>query len=368
MRHFLLDFPDLPITGFRSALGKNRPATLEKSTGNTPQAPNPYSVANAQTNLFQQNAAYNKALNLGNYSNPFGSQTSGISGYDPATGAPIYQTNVTANPQLQGLLNQQISGIDSGLNNRLVDYLGNIGMQSQGIAQQYGGLFNQLNQGEALKAQQQGQDAAYQLQKQYLDPQYAQQEASLEAKLAAQGLAPGSQAYGNAYTNFNNQRQQAYSNAQNQAILTGSQLGAQNLQNQIAGLNAQGGLLQGQLGALGNDINSIAARSGINQTGYNNLRSIAGLIPGYTGIGQSGANPADIASAFQNQYLGQLGQYNAQQQARNATNSSLAGLAGGLLNAYRGGSTLNGLFGGGGGLGNYGSMLSSVSPSAAGAR
>lgn len=363
MRHSLSisDFPDLPIQAFRKALGKNRPATLEGGKGGGPSAPDPYNVANAQTNLFQQNAAFNKALNLGNYSNPFGSQTSNITGFDPATGAPIYQTSVSANPQLQSLLNQQMSGIDSGLNNRLIDYLGNIGMQSQGIAQQYGGLFNQLNNGEALKAQQQGQDAAYQLQKQYLDPQYAQQEASMEAKLAAQGLAPGSQAYGNAYQNFNNQRQQAYSNAQNQAILTGSQLGAQNLQNQIAGMNAQGGMLQGQLGALSNDINSIGARAGLNQQGYQNLNAIAGLIPRYTGIGTSGANPADIANAFQNQYLGQLGQYNARQQGQNATASNLAGLFGNLGRA----NSLYNMFSGNG-LAGYGSALSGLSPGLAG--
>jgi hypothetical protein len=332
MRHSwsISDSPDLPIRAFRKALGKNRPETLEGGKGGAPSAPDPYVTSDAQTRLNQATAAYNKSINLNNYSNPFGSQTSTITGQDPVTGAPIYQANISANPALQQLLNQQISGIgqNQGGLDRLSDYLGNIGMQSQGIASQYGSLANQLNQGQAADAQRQGQEAAYQAQSQYLDPQFSQQAESLSAKLAAQGLAPGSQAYNNAMLNFQNEKQRAYSNAQNQAIMTGSQLGAQNLQNQIAGLSAQGGLLQGQLGALGNDINSINARTGINQLGYQNLGSIAGLIPGYSGPAQSGSNAADIMGAMNNQYQGQLGAYNARQQSANATTSSLAGLAG----------------------------------------
>lgn len=331
MRHSwsISDSPDLPIRAFRKALGKNRPDTLEGGKGGSPEAPNPYTTADAQTKMNQATAAFNKSLNLNNYNNPFGSQMSRFVGEDQY-GAPIYQTEISANPQLQGLLNQQLGGIsqNQGNLNTLSGYLSNIGAQSQGIASQYGALANQLNQGQAADAQRQGQEAAYQAQAQYLDPQFSQQAESLSAKLAAQGLAPGSQAYNNAMLNFQNEKQRAYSNAQNQAIMTGSQLGAQNLQNQIAGLGAQGGLLQGQLGALGNDINSINARTGLNQLGYQNLGSIASLIPGYAGPGQSGSNAADITGAINNQYQGQLGQYNARQQSSNANTAALAGLAG----------------------------------------
>jgi hypothetical protein len=315
MRHSwsISDSPDLPIQAFRKALFKNRPATLEGGKGGAPSAPDPYVAAGAQGQLNTNTALYNKALNLGNYNNPFGSQASTITGYDPQSGAPIYTTNISANPQLQGLLNQQLGAVDAGSLGRLNDYLGNIGMQSQGIAGQYGALANQ---------------AAYQAQSQYLDPQYAQQEESLGAKLAAQGLAPGSQAYNNAMLNFQNEKQRAYSNAANQSILTGSQLGSQNLQNQISSLGAQGSLLGGQLGALGNDMNSIQQRAGLVSQGYGNLQNIASLIPGYTGTGQSAMNPADITSAMNNQYQGQLGAYNARQQSSNANTAALAGLAG----------------------------------------
>lgn len=346
MRHSwsISDFPDLPIRAFKKALGKNRPATLEGGKGGGPSAPDPWITSAAQTATNRDTAAYNKALNLGNYSSPFGSQTSSITGYDPATGAPIYNTSLTASPDLQSALGGLFGqiGQSSGVNQQsmaglqgLRDYLSNLGGQSQGIYSKYGELGGQLNQQAAQDAQRQGQEAAYASQAQYLDPQFSQQEESLQAKLAAQGLAPGSQAYNNAMLNFNNQKQQAYSNAQNQAIMTGSQLGTQNWQNQLAGLQAQSGLLQGQLGALQNAGDTINQRaslygqmSGLGQIPYSNLQSIASLIPGYTGTGQAGANAADIAGAINNQYQGQLGQYNARQQANNATTSSLAGLAG----------------------------------------
>lgn len=330
MRHSwsISDFPDLPIRAFRKALGKNRPETLEGGKGGSaPQAPDPWNSAAAQTAMNQQTAAYNKALNLGNYSNPFGSQNSTVSGYD-SSGAPIYQTNITANPQLQGLLNQQLGNVGQGQNNYqyALGGLRELGPQYTQLNANISGLG--LDQAASANAQERGRQAAYEAQTQYLNPQFAQEQESLSAKLAAQGLAPGSQAYNNAMLNFQNQKQRAYSDAANQSILTGSQIGSQNLQNQIASGGFNAGLLGQQaqnLGALGG---LYGQQIGANQTGYQNLNSIASLIPGYSGVGQAGSNAADIAGAMNQQYQGQLGAYNARQQSNNATTSSLAGLAG----------------------------------------
>lgn len=437
MRHYWLtsDAPDLPGNAFQKAFGRNRPTTLEGGKGGgSPAAPDPYVTAAATTQTNEQTAAYNKALNATNYSNPFGSQSTTQIGTDPTTGAAIYGSTITANPQLQsqlngllgqtansGAINQQaLSGL-SGLNS----YLGGIGNQAQGIGNnlqgyaqgalglnpqyqalssnlgnltgqygnlngQYGALGNQyaalgsqLNQGAAQQAQQQGQNAAYAAQTQYLDPQFAQQGESLSAQLANQGLSPGSQAYNNAMTNFNNQKQQAYSNAQNQAIMTGSQIGAQNLQNQISGINTQSGLLgaqagmlgqqganlgniaglygqqgnmlsnqaglyglagqlgSGQLSALGTGLNSASQQAGlfgqqvgIGQTPYSNLNSIASMIPGYTGTGQSNAAAADIAGNINNAYQGQLASHNADVSSANSTTGAIAGLAGAAAMAF----------------------------------
>ena len=65
-------------------------------------------------------------------------------------------------------------------------------------------------------------DALYQANKQYLDPQFAQAQSKLESQLANQGITRGSEAYNNAMLNFNNQKQQAYTDARNQAIGQGT--------------------------------------------------------------------------------------------------------------------------------------------------
>lgn len=315
MRHFI-EFPDLPSRAFRRALGKNRPETLEgggKGGGSAPQAPDPYTVAGASTQTNEQTAAYNKALNLNNYSNPFGSQQTVAVGTD-ATGAPIYQTTIGASQPLQNLLNSSMTaaGNANGTVNNSIFGLG-------GINQQLGTLGQQINPQAAQQANQQGQQAAYAAQTQYLDPQFAQGQSSLESQLANQGLTPGSQAYNNAMTNFNNAKQQAYSNAANQSVLTGSQIGSQMLQNNLAAVGEQGNLLNQQ------GVN-YGQQASLSQLPYSQLSSLAGLVPGNTGTAQSAANPANIAQAFQNQYQGELNAYNAQTGASNSTKSGLFGL------------------------------------------
>lgn len=304
MRHYWLtsDTPDLPVRAFRKALGKDRPETLEGGGGkggDAPNPPDPNVVGAATTKTNQQTAEFNKWLNLNNSSNPFGSQQTTQVGTS-ASGAPIFQTNTTANPQLQG-------AIDSAMGQ-----IGNSASINQNAIKGLMGLGSSLSPGAAQNAQLQGQNAAYKAQTQYLDPQFSQGQESMEAKLANQGLAPGSQAYDNAMTNFNNAKQQAYSNAANSAILTGSQLGTQNWQNQLAGIQAQSGLL-------GQQVN-------IGQLPYSNLQSLAALVPGSNMPATAAASAPDMAGLYNNQYQGQLAQYNANQQSANATTSGLFGL------------------------------------------
>ena len=346
MRHYwsISDSPDLPIRAFRKALGKNRPATLEGGKGGAPEAPDPYMTADAQTMMNQNSAAYNKALNLNNFTNPFGSQSSIISGYDPKSGAPIYQTNISANPQLQGLLNQQLGNIGQSQfgTNQAIANLGGLQNGYGQLGSVYGeigkgttSLTNQIAGLNAADAMGTGQDAYYKAATGYLDPQFAQQQESMEAKLAAQGLAPGSQAYNNAMGNFQRDKAFAYNQAQNSAIMQGQQLGLNQLQaqqgiyGQLAGMgNQQANLLQQQANMLQQQAGLYGQQIGANQLGYQNLGQIASLIPGYSGPAQSGSNAADITGAINNQYQGQLGAYNAKQQSSNANTAALAGLAG----------------------------------------
>ena len=78
-------------------------------------------------------------------------------------------------------------------------------------------------------------DALYKANTQYLDPQFAQQQSQLENKLANQGITRGSEAYDNAMLNFNNQKQQAYDSARNNAIS-----GGMNAAQGMFGMNLQG--------------------------------------------------------------------------------------------------------------------------------
>jgi hypothetical protein len=315
VRHFN-EFPDLPERAFTRAFGKNRPATLEgggKGGGSAPSAPDPYKVADATTQTNEQTAQFNKALNLNNYSNPFGSQQSNVVGTD-ATGAPIYQTSISASQPLQNLLNSSMSA--AGNSNATV---GNSIFGLGGVNSQLAGLGSQISPTAAQDANRQGQQAAYAAQTQYLDPQFKQQQSSMESQLANQGLSPGSQAYDNAMTNFNNSKNQAYSNAANQSVLTGSQIGSQMLNNNLAAVGAQGNLLNQQ------GVN-YGQQASLAQLPYSQLSSLAGLVPGNTGTAQSAANPANIAQAFQNQYQGQLNGYNASTGASNSSKSGLFGL------------------------------------------
>lgn len=408
--------------------------------GSAPTYPDPTTVANATTATNTATAAYNKALNGGNYNNAFGTSQQTQTGTDPTTGAPIYSQQQSANPDLQGLLNNgiyqasqtsginnsslnglqglqsQYSGLNAGLNGLEAQYnglnsgLSDVGTQYQGInsnlsglgsqyqginsnlsglGSQYQGLnsgisglqnqFSGLNSGisqlggqysnlsgqlaginssinpnAGAQAQQQGTNAAYAAQTQYLDPQFKQQQESLDNSLANQGLAPGSQAYNNAQLNQSNAKQQAYSNASNQAILTGSTIGQQSLNNQLNAANTQAGLVgqqgsmvnnqAGLFGLQGNNLNSqasmygqqgsnLGAQAGIYGQQSSNLGAQAGVygqqssnlgaqagIYGQQGAnigaqasnyGQQGANLANQATNFaQQSQLGQLGYQN----------------------------------------------------------
>ena len=118
-------------------------------------------------------------------------------------GSPIAQVDNNGNQILTSSgANQQASGLGAGLNNS-AKIQSNLGLDPT--------LLNQ-----------QAVDALYNANTQYLDPQFAQSQAKMESQLANQGITRGSEAYNNAMLNFNNQKQQAYTDARNQAIGQGT--------------------------------------------------------------------------------------------------------------------------------------------------
>lgn len=79
------------------------------------------------------------------------------------------------------------------------------------------------------------EDAAYQSAARRLDPQWQRAEEGQDAKLAAQGLGINSEASRNARQDFARDRTDAYSEAQNNAMLYGGSEQSRALQNQLAG-------------------------------------------------------------------------------------------------------------------------------------
>jgi hypothetical protein len=121
--------------------------------------------------------------------------------------------------------NQQAGALRAGLNNSArIKTTADANQQAGALG---AGLNNsakiQTNLGlDPTLLNQQAVDALYKANTQYLDPQFAQSQAKMESQLANQGITRGSEAYNNAMLNFNNQKQQAYTDARNQAIGQGT--------------------------------------------------------------------------------------------------------------------------------------------------
>lgn len=152
-------------------------------------------------------------------------------------------------------------------------------------------------------------NANYAQQTQYLDPQFAQAQEQLDAKNANQGITPGSQADNTDQLNLANEKQQAYSNAQESAINQGT-TNAQNLFS----------------------LSSAAQMQPLNE--FNALRSQSqATLPTFGQATPVSAQPTNTAQITQQAYQNSLNPYNAQIAANNQTTGGLFGLGGSLASA-----------------------------------
>jgi hypothetical protein len=312
--------------------------------GSAPAPPDPYATAGAQTQYSKDTAAYNTALNRINTTTPLGSQTFTTNGKDPATGAPIYQQNISLSPEQQQLYSQQLQQ-NLGIGNVNNQMLGQVqsaygsGIQSPGQAQRSidtSGVSNIPGAGDLGGFTKQAQDAAYKQNTQYLDPQYDRQEQQLRTQLMNSGATEGSEAYKNSMQQFNDQKQKAYSDARNQSVQQGLQE-QQSLYGMGANTNAQQfgqAQQQGQFGnqALNQQLQQMFALRDQPMNEFNALRSASQVsMPQFQGAYQGGSaqNP-DFMGAANNAYQGALGGYNANVASANSTMSTLYGLGGAL--------------------------------------
>lgn len=174
--------------------------------GSMPKAPDYKGAAEAtaQGNLdYAQQAA---AANRVNQQTPWGSLTYSSAGKDE-NGNPIYNQTLSLSPEQQQLLNYQ-NQASLGLGN-----LTNQGLQY--VQNQFSTPFDTSNlPARSLNPGQTGQDAIMAR----LEPQFNKDQDRLQNQLLNQGLQPGSEAYRNAMTQFNQGKNDAYSQAALQGI------------------------------------------------------------------------------------------------------------------------------------------------------
>lgn len=242
---------------------------MGKRSPSQPAPPDPYQTADAQGQLNRESAAYNAAINRINTNTPWGSQTYGVTGTDPRTGAPLYEQNIELSPDQQALLDAQnkqslqlsnLGGqVIGGLSGEPIDTSGLPQLQSGfnlgGPGQQYSygtadpqmGIdrsnltdlrdsYNvydtQLNvdrsnlpslpgEGDLTGFRDRAEGALYDRNTAYLDQRYGRDEDALRSRLANQGIVEGSEAYSNAIDDFERGREMSYRQARNESIIGG---------------------------------------------------------------------------------------------------------------------------------------------------
>ena len=282
---------------------------MGKKSRQAPAPPDPTQVAQQQTGLNKEAAAYNASINRGSTTTPLGSQSFNYRGLDPNTGAPIYDETVSLDPAQQGLLNQQTQqSSDVGmLSSRL---LGGVG-DSYGQPIDTSGLQKMYGEGDLLGARDQTQDAIYGRHTAYLDPQYQERERGLNTTLANKGVVEGSEAYNNAQSQFGRERGFDYDRAREAAIM-----GGRDEMQALYGMSAD---------ARGRGLNELLT---LRDRPFEEFAAVSGQrdpvnLPQFSPAPDVSMSPTDITNPIYNSYQGQLDAYNSRMAGRNALTSGL---------------------------------------------
>lgn len=317
------------------------PVARAKDSGSPPQATDPYEQAAAQYQLSTGTANYNAALNRTSSVNPLGSDTWAVTGqdtggYNPSSpssgttatttpgstpsagstssgqpiayfgGSPIYGGSYPAGA---GVTTGGGAGIgypaaSSGTGAPLYTETTSLSPQFNSMIQEPINDYNIVGDQGVGAAAQQAEEAAYNEQMGYLEPQQQQESETQQAQLANSGVMPGSAAYDYETQNLGRQQTFAKQQAANAAVGAGqtslsnmANIGSAELQNELAARNAP-----------------------ISE--YNALKT-------GSGAGVSASTP-DISGAFSQQLQSELGGYNANVASNNADTSA----AGSVLASY----------------------------------
>jgi hypothetical protein len=358
-----------------------------------PSAPNPATTTQQQTQSNQQTAITQSELGHVNQTNPYGSLTYQQTGTNP-DGTPIYSSNTTLSAPEQAILGQtQTNQLQAGQQQQnLMGQISNeasltasplvMNAGNQPVLNNSGNL--DYNAGNVGNIEQESQNAAYQNQMGYLDPQFKEQNSDLTSQLAAQGITQGSDAYNRAMSDLNRNQtfsqQQAESSAVNQGLNAAQTAFGMNLNNAQLNNNATGQAFNQELGdqqfqqqnnEFNANLNNSAASEGVqNQMAVMNeplsqWSTLAGgsqpNMPNFNSTPAPQVSPTNVAGIYNQAYQNQLGAYNG-------TMSGLGGLVGAGMSMFGSGGlkSLGGLFGGGaaggGAAAGAGEAVDSVAP------
>ncbi len=161
-----------------------------------PSVPNATQVSNDQTASNIKSATAQQNLNMVNQVTPFGNQTHTQIGTNP-DGTPKYQSTTTLSPQLQNLLNTQLSNANTAASGITTPNYQTVGSNDYSADRQRveDAMFGRLNS------------------------QIDRDRASMEQNLANKGIQVGAEAYRNSADDFN----RGVSDARTSVLLAGGQ-------------------------------------------------------------------------------------------------------------------------------------------------
>ena len=292
---------------------------MGKSSPAQPNVPDPNAVASAQGAANRETAIAQSRLNQVNEISPYGNSI-----YTPTgqtnDGIAQMQRTVTLSPEQQSILDKQ---------NALTNSAYGIGQQQIG---QIGNTLSTPFDLSGLPAaptgdaayRQQAQDALYGRATAMLDPRFELEQRNESTRLANQGFAIGSEGYNQAMARFNQNKNNAYSSAMQDAIIGGG-----NAASQQFGLesSARQNALQEQLAARNQPINELAALLGTSG-GVN--------VPQFSGIPQTQVAGTDVTGPTYSSYNAAQSNYNQAVNQNNSAMGSLFGLGGRALGAWLG--------------------------------
>lgn len=264
-----------------------------------PSGPDIGGMASAQTAENLASARTNARLNRINEYTPYGSRTYKDLGNDQ------WESTVGLNPADQSLLDSK-RRIASGLGRYAESSMAS--PYSMGGVPQMPGIDDFSADRDALT------DAVYRRSTRYLDPRMQRSEEGLRTRMANQGVMEGSEAYKNAFADFNEQKDLTYGDIYDRAIEAGSRE-----QSRLFDLGERAH-------AQGIADYERERYAPVREIGY--LDAMDPTVPQFGSTPNVGVNPIDIAGMMQNQY-------NVKAQGRNNILSGLFGLGGAAIMSDR---------------------------------